>query len=167
MVTVWTATTGPPEHACPQQNSTRKSLTGIWKRDSWPNTRPLLSRINLFRADQLAGGGLEGPHPQKVAFDNRPLVGEGASDNEGIDSRLCSIQYTSVDKIAKAAQYLGDGILMAKLDVQAAYRLVLVHPDDRSLMGFQRRGALYTDGMLPFGLRSASIIFTAVADALE
>ena len=92
---------------------------------------------------------------------------EGASVNDGIDSRFCSIQYTSVDKIAKAAQSLGAGTLMAKLDVRAAYRLVPVHPDDRGLMGFQWRGALYIDGMLPFGLRSAPIIFTAVADALE
>ena len=92
---------------------------------------------------------------------------EGASVNDGIDSCFCSIHYTSVDETAKAAQSLGAGTLMAKLDVQAAYRLVPVHPDDHSLMGFQWRGALYIDGMLPFGLCSAPIIFTAVADALE
>ena len=92
---------------------------------------------------------------------------EGASINDGIDSRFCSIQYMSVDKIAKAAQSLGAGTLMAKLDIQAAYRLVPVHPDDRSLMGFQWRGVLYIDGMLPFGLRLPPIIFTAIADALE
>ena len=34
-------------------------------------------------------------------------------------------------------------------------------------MGFRWRGALYIDSMLLFGLRSAPIIFTAVADALE
>ena len=92
---------------------------------------------------------------------------EGASVNEGIDPHLCSIQYTSVDRVAKAAQSLGVGTLLAKLDVQAAYRLIPVHPDDRRLMGFCWQGAHYVDGMLPFGLRSAPIIFTAVADALE
>ena len=69
--------------------------------------------------------------------------------------------------MAKAAQSLGVGTLLAKLDVQVAYRLVPVHLDDHSLMGFQWRGALYIDGMLPFGLHSAPIIFNAVADALE
>ena len=34
-------------------------------------------------------------------------------------------------------------------------------------MGFQWQGQRYVDGMLPFGLRSAPKIFTAVADALE
>ncbi len=56
---------------------------------------------------------------------------------------------------------------MAKLDVQAAYRLIPVHPDDRPLLGVQWGDAWYVDGMLPFGLRSAPKIFTAVADALE
>ena len=56
---------------------------------------------------------------------------------------------------------------MAKLDVKAAYRLVLVHPNDHSLMGFQWQWALYIDGMLPFGLHSVPILFTTVADALE
>ena len=34
-------------------------------------------------------------------------------------------------------------------------------------MGVAWKGAVYADGMLPFGLRSAPKIFTAVADALE
>ena len=56
--------------------------------------------------------------------------------------------------MAKAAQSLGAGTLVAKLDVQMAYRLVPVHPDNRSLMGFQGQRTLYIDGMLPFGLHS-------------
>ena len=92
---------------------------------------------------------------------------EGASVNDGIDGRLCSLKYTSVDAVARAAQTLGRGALMAKLDIKSAYRLVPVHPDDRHLLGFEWRGQQYVDGMLPFGLRSAPKIFTAVADALE
>ena len=42
-----------------------------------------------------------------------------------------------------------------------------VHPDDRSLLGMRWQGQLYCDATLPFGLRSAPIIFSAVADALE
>ena len=89
------------------------------------------------------------------------------SVNDGIDPQVCSIRYTTVDKVAKAAGKLGIGALVAKLDVRSAYRLVPVHPDDRQLLGFQWQGARYVDGMLPFGLRSAPKIFTALADALE
>ena len=92
---------------------------------------------------------------------------EGASVNDGIDRGLCSLQYTSVENVARAAQALGRGALLAKLDIKSAYRLVPVHPDDRHLLGFEWRGRHYVDGMLPFGLRSAPKIFTAVADALE
>ena len=92
---------------------------------------------------------------------------EGASVNDGIDPQLCSLQYITVDEVAQSAMQLGRGTLFAKLDVKAAYRLVPVHPRDRRLLGFEWQGMHYVDGMLPFGLRSAPKLFTAVADALE
>ena len=92
---------------------------------------------------------------------------EGSSVNDGIDPALCSLQYTSVEKVAAAARRLGPGALLAKVDIKSAYRLIPVHPDDRHLLGINWNGELYVDAMLPFGLRSAPKIFTAVADALE
>ena len=91
----------------------------------------------------------------------------GGSVNDGISSHLCSLQYTSVDRVANVACSMGRGALMAKLDIKSAYRLLPVHPDDRPLLGIRWQGRVYVDGMLPFGLRSAPKIFTAVADALE
>ena len=91
----------------------------------------------------------------------------GASVNDGISSQLCSLQYTSVDRVAQAAQTYGKGALLAKVDVKSAYRLVPVHPDDRLLLAVRWKQDLFFDAMLPFGLRSAPKIFTAVADAVE
>lgn len=91
---------------------------------------------------------------------------EGASVNDGI-SRVICLKYTSVEAVATAAGKLGKGALLAKLDIKSAYRLVPVHPDDRPLLGIRFEGACYVDGALPFGLRSAPKIFTAVADALQ
>ena len=73
----------------------------------------------------------------------------------------------SADRVARAAYHLGPGALMAKADIKVVYRLVPVHPEDRRLLGMHWRGDYLVDAMLPFGLRSAPIIFTAVADALE
>ena len=56
---------------------------------------------------------------------------------------------------------------MGKMDIKQAYRMVPVHPDDRHLLGMRWQGAVYVDKVLPFGLRSAPLIFTAVADALQ
>ena len=92
---------------------------------------------------------------------------EGASVNEGISSELCSLRYISVEEVAAMARRLGRGALLAKLDIRSAYRLVPVSPIDRCLLGVEWRGARYVDASLPFGLRSAPKIFTAVADALQ
>lgn len=92
---------------------------------------------------------------------------KGSSINDTIDPRLCSLSYTSVDEVAHAAMLAGRRSLMAKIDIKSAYRLILVHPEDRGYLGMEWNGRVYVDGMLPFGLRSASKIFTAVANALE
>jgi len=44
--------------------------------------------------------------------------------------------------------------------------MVPVHPQDRLLLGMVWKGQRYVDGALPFGLRSAPKLFTALADAL-
>ena len=64
------------------------------------------------------------------------------------------------------AAWHGPGALMAKLDLKSAYRMVSVHPNDQPLLCIQWRGVTYCDQALPFGLRSAPKLFTAVADGL-
>ena len=91
----------------------------------------------------------------------------GQSVNDGIDPSLCSLVYTTVDEVAAQAAALGRGALLAKVDIEAAYRLIPVHPQDRVLQGMRWKGMIYVDPMLPFGLRSAPKIFNAVADALH
>ena len=89
-----------------------------------------------------------------------------ASVNDGIKKELCSLAYTSVDVVAKEIVRLGSGTVLAKMDIKQAYRVVPVHPDDRWLLGVTWQGKVYVDKVLPFGLRSAPMIFSALADAL-
>ena len=56
---------------------------------------------------------------------------------------------------------------LTKLDVEAAYRIVPVHPEDRQLLGMLWGEELFIDTALPFGLRSAPKIFNALADGLQ
>ena len=44
--------------------------------------------------------------------------------------------------------------------------MVPVHPEDQHLLGVEWNGAVFIDKFLPFGLRSAPKIFSAVANAL-
>ena len=56
---------------------------------------------------------------------------------------------------------------MAKFDVASTYRNVAINLDDRPLLGMQKRGQYFMDLVLPFGLRSAPFMFTAIADLGE
>ncbi len=92
---------------------------------------------------------------------------EGGSVNDGINPNHCSMVYTTVYQVAARAMSLGRGTLLAKIDIKSAYRLVPICPRDRLYLGMQWKSAVYVDGMLPFGLRSAPKIFNALADGLE
>jgi len=92
---------------------------------------------------------------------------EGKSVNDGIELELCSLKYVSVDDAVRVVLELGTGTQLAKLDIQNVYCIIPVHLADRRLLGMSWRGHLYVDSVLPFGLRSAPKVFTAVADALQ
>ena len=91
----------------------------------------------------------------------------GHSVNDGISKELASLTYVSVDDIVVEVGHRGRGTLLAKMDIKQAYRNIPVHPDDRPLLAMQWQGRKFVDATLPFGLRSAPLIFTAVADALQ
>ena len=47
---------------------------------------------------------------------------EGSSVNDGIPSRLCSMSYTSVDDAVSMVLSIGRGAVLAKFDLESAYR---------------------------------------------
>ena len=91
----------------------------------------------------------------------------GHSVNDGIDPQTLSLQYIKMDDVLCMVAGLGKGALLAKFDVENAYRNVPVHPDDRAKLGMKWRKQLYVDLMLPFGLRSAPFIFDSIAEVVE
>ena len=92
---------------------------------------------------------------------------DGGSVNEGVSKEWSSLHYMSMDHVVEQVFKVGRGAKMAKADVKKVYRNVPVHPDDRWLLGMEWQGATFVDGTLPFGLRSAPLLFTALGDALE
>ena len=63
----------------------------------------------------------------------------GASVKDGIEPELCSLSYASVDDAVAIITRLGRGTKLAKLDLESAYRIVPVHPDDRHLLAWSGR----------------------------
>ena len=144
--------------------------------------------VNDYLATELAAGRIVGPfephelpNGQVSRFGVIPKANQpgkwrlivdlsspnGYSVNDGIAPELCSLKYASVDQAVENILGLGQGTLLAKVDVEHAYRNIPVHPDDRILLAMRWNDKLYIDTVLPFGLRSAPIIFLAVADAVE
>lgn len=128
----------------------------------FPNTVHL-PPIHINRVGSVPKG--HGSNKRRVITDlSFPM---GSSVNDGVDPALCSMAYISVDDVAALVAQLGKGTLLAKVDIESAYRLIPVHPQDRVLQAIEWKGQIYIDPMLPFGLRSAPKIFNAVADALS
>ena len=92
---------------------------------------------------------------------------KGASVNDGISPAWSSLDYATVDHLSAIILEQGRGTWMIKADIKEAYRMVPVHPQDRWLLGVQWEGEVFVDRMLPFGLRSAPKIFSALADAIQ
>lgn len=75
--------------------------------------------------------------------------------------------YSTIEDAGQIISKLGKNTLLAKINIASAFRIIPVHPDDRHLLGMKWNNELFIDRQLPFGLRSAPILFNAVAAALE
>lgn len=108
--------------------------------------------------------------PHQLAGTYRLIVDlsspRGFSVNDGLPPELCSVNYVKVDDAVTLVRQMGPRALMPKLDLKSAYRMVPVHELDQPLLGIVWNEVTYIDRALPFGLRSAPLIFTAVADGL-
>ena len=60
-------------------------------------------------------------------------------------SDYCSLQYASIDQAVAKLLSSGPGSLMAKIDVEHAYRNITVHPDDRYLLGMKWENETFVD----------------------
>ena len=92
---------------------------------------------------------------------------QGHSVNDGINPEFWHLQYIKMDDIIKMASKFGPGALMAKFDIESAYRNIAIHPSDSHLLGLKWRNAYYIDLALPFMLRAAPAIFNSVAELVE
>ncbi|XP_053161001.1 uncharacterized protein LOC128349104 [Hemicordylus capensis] len=91
----------------------------------------------------------------------------GSSVNDRIPDGLCSMKYTSFDQAVKVVRSCGQGALLAKCDIESAFRLLPVHPADFSLLGFAFQGCFYIDRALPMGCSISCAAFEAFSSMLE
>ncbi|KAM9319925.1 uncharacterized protein PAF06_004366 [Gastrophryne carolinensis] len=91
----------------------------------------------------------------------------GGSVNDGIAKELSSVSYTSFDFALAMVREVGPGALMAKTDIESAFRLLPVHPDSLYLLGCFFDGGYYVDRCLPMGCSISCAYFEAFSSFLE
>ena len=138
-------------------------------------------------AQEIKAGHFAGPFqtPPLITFQSSPLGlvpkkkpgdfrlihhlshPEGGSINDNIPQEMCSVHYQTLDHAISAIKHIGRGALLAKTDLENAYKQVPVHPRDFELLGFQFDGEFYFDKTLPFGLSYSCNLFERFSSALQ
>jgi hypothetical protein len=91
----------------------------------------------------------------------------GQSVNSNIDTHFATVQYETLDHCVDIIQKLGPNTLMAKADIQEAFRNVPIHPKDYKFLGFVFENKYYYDKCLPFGCSSSCQNFELLSTALQ
>ena len=72
--------------------------------------------------------------------------------NEGIEPELCSLHYLRLDEVVERIVQCGKGTKLAKMDIESAYCMVLVHPQDRALLAIHWAGQVFFNTTAAFSI---------------
>ena len=93
------------------------------------------------------------------------------SVNDSIDRRYTEVQYDSIDTVVTKVKLCGRHCLMAKTDIENAFRLIPIHKHSRFLLGFswalKDKTQYFIDCCLVMGLNISCQIFTRFSNALQ
>ena len=137
--------------------------------------------------DELAAGRIAGPFshpplpglvvsplglvPKKLPGDFRMIHDLSYPKGDSVNSHMLpgasSVSYELLDDAVRLLHIIGPRALMAKADIEAAFRLVPIHPSSYHLTGFSWRGQMFYDKVLPFGAATSCATFEAFSSALQ
>ena len=89
------------------------------------------------------------------------------SVNDGIPDESAKVHYTTIDEAIALIRLLGRGCFMCKTDIEKAFRIMPIAPQDHYLLGFNFNGFYYVDTNLPMGLKSSCNFFETFSSAIE
>ncbi|XP_033758566.1 uncharacterized protein LOC117340891 [Pecten maximus] len=92
---------------------------------------------------------------------------KGLSINDGISPASSTVQYATISDAIGHIKQQGQNSFLAKTDIESAFRIVPIHPDDRRMLGLIWDGNFYFDKCLPMGLSESCKIFEELSTALE
>ena len=81
---------------------------------------------------------------------------ENESVNEGINKEFTAVKYETLHNANSLVQKFGKGCLIAKSDIEEAFRIVPVHPSNYNILGFRDKKNVYYD-ILPMGCSASKL----------
>ena len=91
----------------------------------------------------------------------------GKSINENIDKVFCEVTYSSLQDAIHLINNQKPGCWLSKTDIESAFRLLPISPDQRCLLGMSWQGKFYFDNCLPMGASSSCQLFERFSCALQ
>ncbi len=92
---------------------------------------------------------------------------KGQSINDGIGDTFAKVNYSSLHDAIQLILKCGPNVFLAKSDIEKAFRLIPIHPDQHHLLCIQWEQKIYVDRCLPMGARSACQLFEEFSTALQ
>ena len=89
------------------------------------------------------------------------------SVNSGIPKENSTVEYQNIETVIELVQFYGRNCLMAKTDIEDAFRNLIIHPEDHHLLGLQWEGKFYYDTCLPMGCSSSCQLFEKFSSSLQ
>ena len=126
---------------------------------------PISERGHVLRISPLGAVEKEGGSFRRISDLSFPKQTMGGSVNAHIAD--ASFAYQSFDSLMDMVKVAGDGAMLIRFDVKAAFRQVPVSPLDYWALGLQIHGGIYVDARLTCGLSSSCRIWERLADALQ
>ena len=92
---------------------------------------------------------------------------EKTSIKDGIAEEFKTVSYASIDDAISRIKSHGSKALMCKTDIDSAFRLIPMNPEEYPLLGIKFNHRFYYDMCLPMGCSSSCHIFERFSTALE
>ena len=92
---------------------------------------------------------------------------KASSVNTCIPREASTVQYESLDYFLQLVKSNGRKCLIAKADIESAFRIIPIHPSQHYLLGFTWQGKYYFDKCLPMGCSSSCNIFEKFSSAIQ
>ena len=91
----------------------------------------------------------------------------GDSVNTFIPKENATVSYQNIETVIELVQHYGRNCLMAKADIEDAFRNLVINPSDYHLLGLQWEEKFYYDTCLPMGCSSSCQLFEKFSSSLE